>query len=195
MSYNPNIPQPNDELSDSQPDILNNFGSSNTSFGIDHYPFSDLTVNNGKHNKVTTPLIVGGIHPTTIAAEPKFYAMQDTVNIGVIQYSRGPSDAVPTPVTSLQSTAAAIVLASTATTNVLDFTGLPRAMATLSAFDSINISTGVVISNIFWNGTIFQIGSPGTALKVQASGNIIQLKNQTVTPMSIYWTLELKRLS
>jgi|ERR1700754_1236816 len=53
--YNPNIPQPTDELSDSQGQILQNFNKADSSFGTDHYRFSDLTVNNGFHQRVTFP--------------------------------------------------------------------------------------------------------------------------------------------
>ncbi len=56
MGYNPNIPQPTDELADSQGDILTNFSAANTSSGINHYPFDNLTVNNGKHKYVQIPL-------------------------------------------------------------------------------------------------------------------------------------------
>lgn len=52
MSYNPNIPQATDDLSDSQGDILQNFLALDTSFGRDHLPFSNLTADNGKHKFV-----------------------------------------------------------------------------------------------------------------------------------------------
>lgn len=51
-SYNPNIPQPTDKLKNSQPQILNNFSSANTSFGVNHFAFDNATLNNGKHNFV-----------------------------------------------------------------------------------------------------------------------------------------------
>lgn len=52
MPYNPLIPQPGDLLSDSQKDILDNFSQANTTMGINHYPFTDPTANNGKHKVV-----------------------------------------------------------------------------------------------------------------------------------------------
>lgn len=55
MTYNPNIPQPTDLLSNSQGQILANFNKANSSFGINHYPFDNGTVNNGKHLKVELP--------------------------------------------------------------------------------------------------------------------------------------------
>jgi len=52
MTYNPSIPQPIDDMSDSQSDLLTNFGELNTVFGEDHEAFN-AAVNKGKHKKVT----------------------------------------------------------------------------------------------------------------------------------------------
>ena len=52
MSFNKNIPQPTDRLSQSQQDLLNNNLQLNTSFGVNHFPFDDLTADNGKNNFV-----------------------------------------------------------------------------------------------------------------------------------------------
>lgn len=51
MSFNANIPQPTDFISDSQSQILNNFASSNTSFARNHTAFNVVT-NPGKHKFV-----------------------------------------------------------------------------------------------------------------------------------------------
>lgn len=52
MSFNPNIPQSTDDLSDSQGDLLQNNLALDASFGRDHLPFSNLTGDNGKHKFV-----------------------------------------------------------------------------------------------------------------------------------------------
>jgi hypothetical protein len=199
MSYNPNVPQATDFLSNSQVDLLNNFTKANSSFGLNHYSFADLTINNGKHNNVQTPLITGGVHPVTPANEDAFYGMQDSAPLGVLQYSRGPNSAVPTPVTSLQSTAAAIVLAPAASTNVLDFTGITiLAMGSLFAINA-NISgiTSINFINFYWNGTAFQFWESQVtkSLAAIAVGNILTLKNQTGVAMNnVYWTLKFYRI-
>jgi len=54
MSFDPQIPQPNDFLSDSQAEILNNFQSLDTIFGINHYEFSSA-INSGKHSVIQMP--------------------------------------------------------------------------------------------------------------------------------------------
>lgn len=64
------MPQPNDLLSDSQGDLLQNFSAANTSFGINHYEFDDATVNNGKHKFVSMPVTTT---PVTVANEGVLY--------------------------------------------------------------------------------------------------------------------------
>lgn len=65
MSYNPNIPTPTQNLSVSQGFLKINFTTSNTSFGKDHYPFDDGTVNNGYHKDVHIVKRAGD--PATVA--------------------------------------------------------------------------------------------------------------------------------
>lgn len=55
-TYLPNIPQPNDNLDISQTQLLGNFQALNTIFGINHYPFNDLSSSKGKHKFVTMPI-------------------------------------------------------------------------------------------------------------------------------------------
>lgn len=199
MVYLLNQPVATDDLSISQPILAANTNSADASFGIDHYAFSNLTVNNGFHNTVTTPLIVGAAHPTTIAAVPKMYGMQDSVNLGVIQYSRGPSNAVPSPLTHLHSTAAPIVLASGATTNVFDFTGLALAICMLYT-TSYDVTATNKVSYIVWTGSALSISDLNVPanLTVQASGNILQIKNTSAPPVTfnkLFWTLDILRSS
>lgn len=181
--------------------MLNNFTQLDTSFGVDHYTFSNGTANNGKHNKITTPIISGSAHPTTSASENKFYAMQDTVNVGILQYSRGPSDAVPTPVTKLQAPSA-ITLLTLATTNILDFTGMTRAIGTVyfGSMSSPALSADIFSLTFSWSGTAFRFGAQITTptlstFNIVSSGNVLQLKNITSGTISnVYWTLELHRM-
>jgi len=77
MPYNPSIPQPTDNLSDSQNDILNNFSSANTSFGINHFAFDNATANNGKHNFVEMP-VRGAIPAPLSASEATVYTKTAT---------------------------------------------------------------------------------------------------------------------
>lgn len=129
MVFKANIPNASDFLADSQGDLKGNNQQLDASFLVDHYTFSDLTSNNGKHNQVTTPLIVGGVHPNSTVTDMKFYAMQDTAEIGLLQYSRGwdtanSIPAQPSPLTFLQSPIAPITLTNGVPISLLDFTNI-----------------------------------------------------------------------
>lgn len=76
MTYNPNIPQPSDNLSVSQGDLLTNFQTANTSFGKNHFPFDDLPVNNGKHKFSQYPAQGGA--PATLTNEGALYTKTGT---------------------------------------------------------------------------------------------------------------------
>lgn len=198
MVYTRNQPVASDDLDISQPFLVNNTNGADDSFGVDHYKFSDLTANNGFHNQVTTVAYVsippGTPDPVTPAAIVRLYAKQITVPVGVLQYSRGPNSAVPSPVTTLQSPNASITLAPGASTNVLDCTGLVRAYMTLIASD---VSTpGTIIETLItFNGTNFDKNFPGTLLTTTFIGNVITLKNNTTSPMTgVYWILRFHRL-
>jgi hypothetical protein len=202
MAYNPNIPQPSDLLSVSQGDLLNNNTVSNTIFGVDHYAFSDVSGNAGKHNQVTTPLIQGAVHPTTAADEPKFYAMQDSANLGVIQYSRLGSDAFPSPVSYFESPATDITLApSGGTSNILDFTGISRAFGRVVAanFSNVNPLFGVITDFTFFDngagGLITTFPTLSALVQVIGVGRILQLRNLSlINYTNIAWTCMLWRI-
>ena len=102
MTFNPNIPQPNDIPSQSQAQILTNFQQLNTVFDVDHVPFNDGTAaNRGKHDQST--YIELGADPTTLSGELAVYSkdnagattlyLRQESNGSVIQMS-GPN---PTP--------------------------------------------------------------------------------------------------
>lgn len=55
MAYNPNIPQPSNQLSQSQSDMLQNFTALQTLIDVNHVDFSDGD-DQGKHKWVTFPL-------------------------------------------------------------------------------------------------------------------------------------------
>jgi hypothetical protein len=70
MAYNNNIPQPNDDLSVSQPQILANFAEIATAFNLNHGPFNSGT--EGKHAFVEMPN-QNAAPPVTIANEVGLY--------------------------------------------------------------------------------------------------------------------------
>lgn len=197
----PNIPQASDNLDFSQGQFLSNNQGLDTIFGVDHYKFSDASADKGMHNTVTTPLIVGAVHPTT-TVNPVAYGMQDSVPLGVLQYSKGPNNAVPTPITSLHSPSTPIVLAPGASTNILDFSGLSLAYGTLVIYNIDSVVSGrlrILTYQVSWSPTLL-FASPivlgQTGLSVIASGNTLIIQNITAstTFSNIYWTLQFQRI-
>jgi hypothetical protein len=70
MAYNANIPQPADQLSQSQPQLLANFQAISTLINVNHNDFS--SPNQGKHFFVEFPVQSGD--QVTIASEMGMYA-------------------------------------------------------------------------------------------------------------------------
>lgn len=201
MAFNPNIPQANDLLSDSQGDILVNFQTSNTSFGIDHYAFSNLTANNGKHNKVTTPIISGGVAPVTASNEPIMYALNPNGSIQALHFSRGGNNAVPTPLTYLQSTNAAISLLPLASTTIVSLTGVAIASGIVSGYNAAAGANSYVIARFSWTNatnlmvinTISASGANTMAVTAPVLGQLSLQNTSGITYNDVYWTLQFFR--
>lgn len=197
--FTPNIPQATDLLSDSQPQIKNNFDSTANTINDDHYGPADLTANLGKHRAVTSPTPSPATHYAT-TTDTKLYGMQDAVAIGNIQYSRGPSNAVPTPVTCLQSSSAAISVSTTPGTTILNFTGLPYCYGYVIATGITATSNRTqIVYSFFWDGSI---GEADVMTNLYTSQVVIQFVgadlNMVAQPAKTFtnvaWTLEFKRI-
>ena len=201
MVYQPTIPTGLVKFSSDYANIQGNFQQLDTTFGVDHFEYSDATANNGFHYKVTTPDYVEnpptGLPPVT-TTNPVLYGFQQFAALGIMQYSRGPSNAVPTPLTKKYSTAAALVLAGGATTNVLDFTGMGLAFCLLFAGDTASPATNRACAFVFWTGAAFNINVLTTGannLTPQSTGNILQLKNNNAGALNtVYWALDIVRV-
>lgn len=201
MVFIANMPQATQKLKDSQPQLLGNNIQLDASFGVDHYTFSNGTSDNGKHNQVTTPKVVGAVHPTTAVGDTKFYCMQDSsrtgldIQSGLMQYSRGPSDATPTPLTNLYSIGN-VPIANGATIDIFNFgspTVIPVCSGVVTTYSTTIVSRRVIY--FFWNGTtlVFNTLIALTSLLIQASGSIMQIFNNTGGALNIYWSIEFQR--
>jgi hypothetical protein len=84
MVFDPAIPQPNDVISTSQPELLENFTQINTVFGVNHVPFDDASANKGKHKWVT--LVEQATAPTSQDNEYLVYSKE-------VKYPSGPDQA------------------------------------------------------------------------------------------------------
>ncbi len=192
MTYTRNIPITGDSLGGTRDRIRTNFQLINDDFAINHVAFNALGA--GKHKFINQPDQVADV--ASAANEPVMYA-KGTANAGVLQYSRGPSNAAPTPITALQSPGG-VALANNTATPVLDFTGIPIAMGIIYAFDSMN-TLRKCLAYVWWNGTVLNIEnlvSVTSSIRAQVNGTTLELfNNNTSSGMTVYWTLDLKRTS
>jgi hypothetical protein len=204
MAFKNNIPQAEDFLNiTSQPDLLGNMAQLDISFGVDHYPFSDASANNGFHNQVTTPIWVGG-KPLPVA-NPVFFAFQDSANIGTLQYSAGtnlggpsPNNNVPTPLTNLQSPQAGQSFTAGTPKNIFDFAGLPRAIATIYIANLDPAFRLFRRGEYTWDGTTLMLNEqspqPTNNLTLGASGSNITATILILNTTMMYWTINFHRL-
>lgn len=205
-----NKPEAPDLLSDSQPILKRNNNAIDTSFGLDHYAASDTGTHNGMHNVIHTPAYTvyqSTIDPSTTPPSsavdiPVMYAFQNingsfvpTNQIGVLHFSRMGNDAVPTPISCLQSPSAAISLGASGTTNILDFTGAPYCYGNVYASGSRGGSLALSSYSFFWDGSSMVInGIVAAGLRVQMSGNIMQIFSVSIGSTNVAWTVEFKRI-
>lgn len=201
--YQPGIPTGIVDLDQDYLNVQGNFQQLNIVYGTDHYPFDNATPNQGFHNLVTTPIFVDspptGLPPVT-TTNPKFYAFQQYTALGILQYSRGATtpvdNSVPTPLTHKNSSATATTIGAGATINVLDFTGMALAFCTLYATDTVVPQIGAAV--VIWTGTtlfVKPIFAGSINLVLQATGNILQIKNSGPNPFNnVYWDLVIDRV-
>lgn len=187
MVYNPNIPQPNDFQDVSQGDILGNFMQLDTTLGIDHYPPSNLTSDNGKHKQVTA--VPQTSHPSTALGETKIYSYKEdpsTTNLGPIVYVRGESNAVQTPLTSIQSTSG--FTATNTPFTLLDFTAIGYSSYQVICSNGNASAWGYFIG--FWTGAthvVKQINASG--FSCSGSVNNLQITKSSAALETVYWSL------
>jgi hypothetical protein len=210
-AFLPNIPQAGDFLdSTSQPQLLSNNQALDARFGVDHYKYSDATGQSGKHNKVTTPVFIDspptGLPPVIISTEPVIAAFQQTVPVGVLQYSYGwnvaaAAQAVPTPITMIHSQSTGLSMPTATSINLLDFTGLPRAIAVVygaSFTDNASMTafSFLIPRVVYWNGASFNTFTfPAASFQITTLGNVLRITNGSAgTLNNVYWTLQMIRM-
>lgn len=204
MTYNPNLPQATDYIDESQPELLVNFQQLNTLYDLDHYAFNDGTANVGLHQKITSPDQAAHVTTTT---HPILYGYEPTANIGDLQWSRGPSNAVPTPLTSLHGNVANLGGSGSPTT-ILDFTGMGDCLATLTlsalegggkllrsapiAFDGTSVFSSGGGGTITWGYSLNGSNQNSITARV-ASSTELEIYAAVVTITDVVWTLSFQR--
>ena len=192
MVYRIDQPVAGSSLRRSQPLLQENTESLNTTFGIDHYTFNDTTVNVGNHKQVTNPVQITA--PSTTANETKLYTIEPHATIGPMQFTRGQSDAVPTPLTNLNGFILTIPI-STPTT-ILNFAGTPRSngVAVFQAiFDGATLLS--IVQSFSWDGTNLAVSDAASAIRrFLVSGTNLQISSN-LELSNVYWSLDFFRCS
>lgn len=199
--YQPGIPTGTVNLDVDYQNLQGNFEQANIVYGTDHYPFDNASPNLGRHNLVTTPPVVNnppdGLPPSTPAGVCKFYGFQPYSAIGLLQFSRGPNNAIPTPLTSLNG--GPISINSTETANIIDLAGVTRCMLMLSGFNDAPLLADKKPLNgfvVFSQGTsnLNSIGGAGSMFAVM-TGTVLGIRNATPsTAGAYYWTITFIRI-
>lgn len=199
--YNPDIPQPTDDLSLSQGDILRNFQSLNTLYGVDHVPLTNRSQDQGSHNHVT--FVRQDSAPSTDEHRPKMYALRPDSNFRSLQYSRLGDDAYPSPVSPIQA-ASPFSLAANSNTNVLDLSDIDKFAARVTAWGiAPNASAGsksaLRAAYIARDGSerITKIATPteGVGIGITlTSNNRVRISAGGQALNNIRWTLEFIRI-
>jgi hypothetical protein len=212
MTFTPNIPSTGQTLGQTRDPIRDNFTNYNNTISQDHIPPnspSPFTAGQGKHNQLTMPGYIAnpvtGLPPVSTATESKYYAFQITAPLGLMQFSRtwdqvASAAAVPTPISGIQSTSAAITIATSATSNVLDFNGIST-IAMGSIYFSYNLNSIQIIREylITWTsahgGTTVAVPDAQDVV-AEFNGNILRLRNTNsgFNATEVYWTLRLHRI-
>lgn len=92
FTFYENIPQATDVISQSQPQLLQNFSSIDSILDVDHYTFESAGGDDGFHRKVTFPLIgssvlpvgaVGIVNTQTANSKSELFYLNSTENIQI----------------------------------------------------------------------------------------------------------------
>ena len=161
MTYDPNIPNANDLISNSQGQLLTNFGQLNTVFGVDHVTYSPSVATSGMHQFLTISTI--SVDPVLTFQQGRVYTKSfgTAANRNTELYFAEKRETNPTLVTLLPTIKAAVqfVLTGAAgaqtlqTTNTLlhNVTSVTRAG---NAY-TINFTNALDYSTYFVNITNF----------------------------------------
>jgi hypothetical protein len=198
MAYLLNEPIAADFLSVSQPKLATNTNDSDASFGTDHFAFSDLSANNGKHNIIQS--VANTTYPTT-TVDPMTYAFSlssaaPSSNIPTLLFTQGVSDVQPTPLTRLTSDPF-FTLNPTSTQTILDFTNSPYCYGFVT-FTGTTSGPTVTVYTFFWNGssgTQSQVSSGIAQIVIKFTGSVLGIFNSTLNPyLNCSYTLEFQRI-
>jgi len=190
--YTANVPQSNQSINETQPIINDNFQVINSVYGTDHVGLTESS-NVGMHNTVTTPDQSSA--PTT-TTEPKFFGLEVESATGVMQFSKGPSDAQPTPVNNIQVT---LTNLSTSPQTILDLSNISQIQAYVSVAGTVSSTNAAMFGGfIKQNGVIrtFRFTTDaGIGFTFNTSGNLVQIQSTSSTYNPVYVSIDIHRFT
>ena len=194
MAYTLNEPVATEFLSVSQPKLRNNTNGADTSFGTDHYAFSNLSANNGKHNIIQSVPVAS--HPTT-TTDTKTYSLVAQENIPPLLFTKGTSDVVATPLTRVNS-ASALFTFNPGTIQLLDFLDAPYCNGTV-IFTGVNSSA---VASMGMYGFLFNTNSSSNtfgiltvgAVTLSFIGTVLSMTNAGNAITNFCWTIDFNRI-
>ncbi len=184
--FNPDIPQPTDNLSVSQGDLLTNFQQLNTQFGVNHVPFDDSGSDKGKHKFVT--FVEQSEDPESKGDEYLMYSKEDSgsselfvrpeSNAPAFQFTKEGSVFVGAiPVVAVNFDRTGVIQGSS-----LNVTSVSRPGGTGTYV--INFTNALPDNNYFWNASGFD-GSTARPVISQVTNSASYGSVVTTTSISI----------
>lgn len=169
--YNPNIPQPTDQLAASQPSLLNNFGAIQAMLDVNHVDFAAAGA--GKHYFIEFPAQSGD--QVTAAAEVGMYSKTSTLSGAPELYIRKQSNGT---VIEFTSAAAASPGWTRLPSNILLKWGVGTAVGAGALVVTLPVAVNIpVFANVFnaqitpsSNITTYVTGLTTTTVTVNCSG-------------------------
>lgn len=160
MAYQANIPQPNNLLSQSQDDILNNFQAIQTLIGVNHVNFNDA--DQGKHKWITfpqqgaTPPAGSGFNPGELGMYNAIYSVSTQNELFINKTNQATVVQVP-------STASILSVNSAPSAIAAGYTYLPSGI--LLRWGTVIGATGLATLSLGTNSTVGPV--PAQILTVQ----------------------------
>ena len=186
-----------DFLSVSQPKLKTNTNDFDDAIGVDHVAASSASGNAGKHT------IIQHVEEASIPSttdDLKTFTYEPLSALGPLLYNRKENDAIPTPLSCLQSGSAAITIAPSGTSNILDFSGMPYCYGLVFITADFSSATRFPLYNFFWDGsagyTSLITPSVVNLIIAEFSTSTLRLRNPvgSSTYSNLAWTVEFKRI-
>ena len=180
MTYNPNIPQSNDLISQSQGQFLTNFSQLNTIFDVDHVTYDNATVaNRGLHRKVTFPAVITDPNQTAPISSLYIKTVSGSSQL-FFQNGNGAANVIPITASVFQ-TYTPTVSAGTYVFSGVSANGYYAIIGGITFF-TIQISFTNAVGSPAANP---QVTLPSTSVSTGGQGNLEVARNSVITANAV----------